>query len=70
MSVAGVQGASAGERTFADELDQRAQPPAGERHVMGREEQVQAVFRGVALVLAFRERVVKGISPEWRLDRV
>lgn len=54
LSVARIQGASAGQAAFADELDQGTQPPAGERHVMGGEKQVQAIFRRVALVLALR----------------
>ena len=66
LSVAGVQGADAGERALADQVDQGAQPPAGERHVMGGEKQVQAIFRGVALVLAFRD-TFEGVAHQLRV---
>ena len=58
LSVAGVEGADVGERAMANHVDQGAQPPAGQRHVMGGKKQVQAVFRGFGLVLALRDTFV------------
>ena len=65
LRVAGVEGADAGERALADHVDHGAQPPAGEGYVMGREKQVQAVFRGVGLVLAFRD-TFEGVAHQLR----